>query len=222
MRGFEWKDQRGVEGTGFVRALRSLMTPQLPLLLPTLKQTLEDEFDYQISGSKRSKDSVHLRIKTLNSPPQRFSIHKMFMLRLSYFGTFAIEDLCLHSECMGPLRQEQEQMFDDLDILNVNKLPLLDSFIKESSRLSTSDATLKPVEMFNGTRIDRGSWVCVPSRAIAHDSIYYRDPECFDGFRFADRSALKEGQNPSLFTDSNPRWMIWGYGSTAWFVFGSV
>lgn len=42
---------------------------------------------------------------------------------------------------MGPLRQEQEQMFDDLDILNVNKLPLLDSFIKESSRLSTSDAS---------------------------------------------------------------------------------
>lgn len=59
MRGFEWKDQRGVEGTGFVRALRSLMTPQLPLLLPTLKQTLEDEFDYQISGSKRSKGKIY-------------------------------------------------------------------------------------------------------------------------------------------------------------------
>ncbi|KAL9044056.1 MAG: hypothetical protein Q9214_002780 [Letrouitia sp. 1 TL-2023] len=56
MRGFEWKDQRGVEGTGFVRALRSLMTPQLPFLLPILKQTLEDEFNFQISGSKRSKD----------------------------------------------------------------------------------------------------------------------------------------------------------------------
>ena len=36
MRGFEWQDQRGVEGTGFVRALRSLLTANLPILLPSL------------------------------------------------------------------------------------------------------------------------------------------------------------------------------------------
>ena len=30
MHGFEWKDQRGIEGTGFVRALRTLLTSHLP------------------------------------------------------------------------------------------------------------------------------------------------------------------------------------------------
>ncbi|KAI4214042.1 MAG: hypothetical protein LQ351_003446 [Letrouitia transgressa] len=177
MRGFEWKDQRGVEGTGFVRALRSLMTPQLPLLLPTLKQTLEDEFNFQISASKRSDalqypQDVYVAAELLRIMPgflapsmaalatrnHRASktMHRylapIIQGRLSCrdkegpdkpTSTFAIEDLCLHSGCMSPLRKEQEQMFDDLDILNVNKLPLLDSFIKESSRLSTSDANLQ-------------------------------------------------------------------------------
>lgn len=48
MRGFEWKDQRGVEGIGFVRALRSLMTAQLPTLLPSLRCTLENEIAVEL------------------------------------------------------------------------------------------------------------------------------------------------------------------------------
>lgn len=41
MCGFEWQDQRGPEGTGFVRALRSLLTANLPLLLPALANIVE-------------------------------------------------------------------------------------------------------------------------------------------------------------------------------------
>ncbi|KAL8715303.1 MAG: hypothetical protein Q9225_006427 [Loekoesia sp. 1 TL-2023] len=52
MRGFEWKDQRGVEGIGFVRALRSLMTAQLPTLLPSLRCTLEKEIVNELHQSR--------------------------------------------------------------------------------------------------------------------------------------------------------------------------
>lgn len=45
MHGFEWKDQRGVEGTGFVRALRSLLTSHLPLMLPKLSSGIAEEFE---------------------------------------------------------------------------------------------------------------------------------------------------------------------------------
>lgn len=56
MHGFEWRDQRGVEGTGFVRALRSLLTSHLPDFQPDLerlvKDTLEIEFrDIQSDGN---------------------------------------------------------------------------------------------------------------------------------------------------------------------------
>lgn len=52
MHGFEWKDQRGVEGTGFVRALRCLMTSQLPNLLPSLRCTLENEMTAELKQSR--------------------------------------------------------------------------------------------------------------------------------------------------------------------------
>ncbi|GAT30865.1 hypothetical protein RIB2604_03700730 [Aspergillus luchuensis] len=41
MSGFEWQDQRGIEGTGFVRALRSRLTAHLPGMLPDLKRMVE-------------------------------------------------------------------------------------------------------------------------------------------------------------------------------------
>ena len=41
MHGFEWQDQRGVEGTGFVRALRSLLLSHLPELLPDIQESVE-------------------------------------------------------------------------------------------------------------------------------------------------------------------------------------
>ncbi|KAF2675971.1 putative cytochrome P450, partial [Lentithecium fluviatile CBS 122367] len=49
---FEWKDQRGIEGTGFVRALRSLLTAHLPVLRPVLRTIISENLDEQIIQSK--------------------------------------------------------------------------------------------------------------------------------------------------------------------------
>ena len=45
MHGFEWKDQRSVEGVGFVRALRTQLTSHLPHLVTTLEAGLDDQFN---------------------------------------------------------------------------------------------------------------------------------------------------------------------------------
>lgn len=37
MHGFNWFDKRGTEGVGFVRALRTLLTHNLPSVLPDLR-----------------------------------------------------------------------------------------------------------------------------------------------------------------------------------------
>ena len=40
MHGFNWFDRRGTEGVGFVRALRTLLTNNLPTILPDLRVTI--------------------------------------------------------------------------------------------------------------------------------------------------------------------------------------
>lgn len=45
MHGFNWHDERGVEGIGFVRALRTLLTSHLPSILPNLRLVIFEVFD---------------------------------------------------------------------------------------------------------------------------------------------------------------------------------
>lgn len=62
MHGFEWKDQRGIEGVGFVRALRTLLTSRLPVLLPKLDAAIASELEAQIQAHKDQKgDSAEER-----------------------------------------------------------------------------------------------------------------------------------------------------------------
>lgn len=58
------------------------------------------------------------------------------------------------------------------------------------------------------------------------DSTRYRDPQAFDGFRFAYDNAQHQqhikqsteipGQKESKFTDATLDWPIWGLGNAAW------
>ncbi|KAI4224901.1 MAG: hypothetical protein L6R36_004327 [Xanthoria steineri] len=133
------------------------------------------------------------------------SVHQLAMA-----ATFALEDLCLHPESVEPLRHELEENADGAAVLDLDAFPLLDSFLKESSRLSVSDAisvrrkALKGFDCFNGTHVNKGDWVCVAQRAIMHDSDHYPDPEAFDAFRFVRKRP--NGQRPELsrFTDAKP------------------
>ena len=54
MHGFEWKDQRGIEGTGFVRALRSLLTAHLPSLLPSLGSNIAESLESEMLLGSRA------------------------------------------------------------------------------------------------------------------------------------------------------------------------
>lgn len=44
MHGFNWLDRRGIEGIGFVRAIRTLLTSNLPYILPQIKRTILEDF----------------------------------------------------------------------------------------------------------------------------------------------------------------------------------
>lgn len=45
MHGFNWFDRRGTEGVGFIRALRTLLTNNLPEILPDLSVIIRARFE---------------------------------------------------------------------------------------------------------------------------------------------------------------------------------
>lgn len=79
MHGFEWKDQRGIEGTGFVRALRNLLTSHLPNVLFPLSTAIADQFQRELSTHKviegkspASNNSHQNPSSDFHPPPSRF------------------------------------------------------------------------------------------------------------------------------------------------------
>ncbi|KAE8350518.1 cytochrome P450 [Aspergillus coremiiformis] len=343
MHGFEWQDQRGVEGTGFVRALRSRLTAHLPAILPDLQRIVNSAIADELSvpsadgfihvrlfamikrtvtnvncftffGEELSQNAefttaalefpqtVVLAAEVLRITPnflrgyvaslvtgghsaaktifrylepivqQRLALRVIdggssqthapvdcmqWLIDTSprktpwstprmvgeimavWFGsvhqlamttTYAIEDLCLHMEYIEPLRSEIHQYSANSCGRNVEKMPLLDSFIKESIRCTNSDAitvrrkALTPFVFRDGLQVDRDDWVCIPQRGMMYDPSRYSDPAGFDGFRFARANKiLREGyvpvevpdRVPSILTDVSADWPIWGLGNTA-------
>ena len=105
-------------------------------------------------------------------------------------------------------------------------LPLLDSFIKESTRCNPIEAlsgrrqALRDFHLSDGTKVNKGAWICIPAKAIAHDDQYFPDAQQFQGFRFVSptaripagvRQALQP-EGPSKLTDLSPHYHNWGIG----------
>ncbi|KAI1841565.1 hypothetical protein JX266_012218 [Neoarthrinium moseri] len=152
--------------------------------------------------------------------------------QLSMTATYLIEDLCLHEEYLAPLKEELRQHVatSSKASIDIERLPLLDSFIKESIRCTNADAVscrrkaLVDHVLDDGTRVARGDWVCIPQRAMMHDPNRFSRPHEFDGFRFARANAsLRAGNHsaevpdnsPASLTTANHDWPIWGLGIAA-------
>ena len=130
---------------------------------------------------------------------------------------YALDDLCYHPEYIEPLRQEVETCYDangDLD-----SLPILDSFLKESARLHPSDSisvrrkVLHPYTFSDGTHLSAGDIACVPLQAIMRDPANYPDSLRFDAFRFVDQRGTG---NLTRFADTSSIFPLWGLGKRTW------
>ncbi|KAM7213478.1 cytochrome P450 [Rhypophila decipiens] len=110
---------------------------------------------------------------------------------------------------------------------DVEKLEVLDSFLRESIRVNNSDAVsgrrkaMEPFAFSDGLEVQKGDWVCFPMWPMMRDPARYEDPKRFDGFRFIKANQmLRRGQNPKTvpertemkFTDAGYDWPIWGFG----------
>jgi hypothetical protein len=50
MHNFNWFDQRGLEGTPLVRALRALLTNHVPEILPDIRRAMAAKFDQKLQS----------------------------------------------------------------------------------------------------------------------------------------------------------------------------
>ncbi|KAM0525737.1 hypothetical protein ACHAPE_000448 [Trichoderma viride] len=149
------------------------------------------------------------------------SVHQLAMT-----PTYAIQHLCSHPEYVEPLQDEVQRVFHANDgQRDVEKLPLLDSFMKESIRCNHSDAitcrrkALASYTFQDGSTLSKGDWVCIPQQAMLQDGTRYKDAHIFDGFRFARANAQLQpcaevpDQKASRLTHASPDWPIWGLGN---------
>ncbi|KAH7311269.1 cytochrome P450 [Stachybotrys elegans] len=150
---------------------------------------------------------------------------------LSTTIVYVLQDLCLHPEYMEPIRNELETSYTEFERTGKG-LPLLDSFIKESSRITPVESmsvrrqALQPFELSTGARVDTGQWICAPSGAINTSPDYYTSPTEFSGFRFVEPSPLDHDSvtkvastikqpKPSKLTDVDHSFLMWGIGRMA-------
>lgn len=151
---------------------------------------------------------------------------------------FALHDLCLHPEYVEPIRREIETTgWEAFDKSGGKCFPLLDSFMKESARLtpvesvSTRRKALQPFQLSGGFKVKAGEWVCTAARGMVQDAAYCAKADEFHGFRFAPPSAIEslstlsddssasfqvpEPGKLSSFADISD-WQLWGTGKCAW------
>ncbi|KZF26778.1 cytochrome P450 [Xylona heveae TC161] len=153
------------------------------------------------------------------------SVHQLAMTL-----TFALYDLGTYPEYVDPLRKELEMHNTESELSSLkerwrafDRLPVLDSFLKESARLHPSDCisvrrkALTPHMFTSGTHIPEGAWACVPQAALQKDPSYYANPETFDAFRFvsARGDSGDTHTRTSNFTDVALPFPFWGMGKRA-------
>ncbi|OCL06345.1 cytochrome P450 [Glonium stellatum] len=324
MNGFNWHDQRGVEGIGFVRTLRTLLTNHLPRMTLGVRVIIDRNFamelekkeavnafslikrivtkisglaffgrdlmedeEFMRAALKYNEDVLYgsevlgllpkflvpivgavmprfltcqeklynglvevieQRLRSSNSEGHEDVIQWIINTspkatpwsagRIAYevmaiwFGsvhglstalTFVLYNLCAHPEYIKPLRAEIESSAVDAFFMTGEGLPLLDSFLKECSRMTpvesvtTRRMALKRFTFSDGTRLEKGDWTCIPVGAMLKDDTLYPQPDEFNGFRFADPKLFGETKSvqpegPSKFTDVLDNWQVWGTG----------
>ncbi|KAJ8066894.1 hypothetical protein OCU04_004279 [Sclerotinia nivalis] len=107
--------------------------------------------------------------------------------------THVIFDLCAMPEYIEPLRFEALSALaednGEWKLSTIKKLRRLDSFLKESQRVNQSTflgfdrKVTSPVKLSDGeTILPRGASIVIPGGPISRNSLFYENPQQFDGF----------------------------------------
>nr|AGN73102.1 P450 monooxygenase-like protein [Epichloe aotearoae] len=135
-----------------------------------------------------------------------------------------IFELATRPEYVKPLRTEIQECFathGDGTKEAVDTMHKIDSFIKETQRFNALDASalarlvLKPYTFSNGLHVPEGTYIFTPNSPLLQDERYYKDPQVFDGFRFARMRDDPKLKSSSPLTATSETSMHFGIGRHA-------
>ncbi|KAI1462407.1 ent-kaurene oxidase [Annulohypoxylon moriforme] len=186
------------------------------MLKPIIEERIRDS---EIPGYEKPDDFVQWLLDALPEDQKRdFYIQGKVQLLLSAASihttsnltTDCIYDLAVHQDMQEILREEAREVLGDEEAWgkkdSMSRLKKLDSFIKESQRLSGNVTSfirkvMKPIDLSDGTHLPAGTNLLAPMAGVAIDPRYYPDPDVFDGLRFY---KLRQQQQHQSSSNSSP------------------
>ncbi|KAI8947933.1 cytochrome P450 [Xylaria longipes] len=202
-----------------LKTIRKDLAKAQAMLEPLIEERLTNVED--MSGSEKPDDFIQWLSDALPDEEKRnyFIQAKMQLLlsassihTTSNLTTDCIYDLAVHQEMQEILREEAIDVFEREEDAwerkdSIAKLKKMDSFIKESQRLSGNVTSfirkvMKPIDLSDGTHLPSGTSLLTPLAGISLDERYYPDPEVFDGLRFW--KLRQQQESPASTRSSSP------------------
>ncbi|KAI1332107.1 cytochrome P450 [Xylariaceae sp. FL0255] len=211
---------------GELRTIRKDLAKAQKMLQPTIEDRLakaEQSTDYEkpddfiqwlsdaLPDNEKRNYYIQAKVQLLLSAS---SIHTT-----SNLTTDCIYDLAVHQDMQEVLREEALEAFgtdgsgwEEKD--SIPKLKKMDSFIKESQRLSGNTTSfirkvMKSIDLSDGTHLPTGTNILAPLSGVALDERYFPEPEIFDGLRFwrlcQQREAASSESLPQLASPPSSR-----------------
>ncbi|KAL6714316.1 hypothetical protein ACLMJK_007739 [Lecanora helva] len=132
---------------------------------------------------------------------------------------FCIYNICKHPQYLERLRLEASK-YRGVAFGSLNQeMPYLDSFVKETARLSPGPIVSAPRKTMtsyttpNGHHIPAGNWVAIPQASLMRDENIWPRASHFEGFRFVNE---EKGTSESRFTHPSYEFPFWGAIQHAW------
>jgi cytochrome P450 len=146
--------------------------------------------------------------------------------------TSLLLELAAQADVQSQLRKELGDQAELADFKSLDRLPLLDSSMKEVVRLNLADRgmirrhitylsivdvrrkAVLPYDFSDGSlRIPKGAILGVPAYEMLRDPAKYTNPKGFDAARFVPKDSSEQQVR---FTRVSHDFPTWGYGSLAW------
>lgn len=199
-------------------------------LAPIVEKRLKNLEEHGKDLSMKPNDMISLLIDTAK-PEQRTSRHVTQMLlalssavhTISMSLTHALFHLAVHPEVISPLREEVDAIVakEGWTKAAVDKMDKVDSFLRESQRLSGLVAlvmtrnALKSFTFSNGTHIPVGTTVVAAAASLHLDEDLYTNAETFNALRFSDMEEedVKSGRHQMVSTGVD--YIPFGHGKHA-------
>ncbi|KAL1616422.1 hypothetical protein SLS56_011413 [Neofusicoccum ribis] len=183
------------------QACRKAIRDARRLIDPVVAKRREERRSQSKDGKlPKSTDTIGWMDDVAKGKSYDFPLHQLFLsgaaihTTSNFLGT-AILDICSYPEYVEPLRAEIRVAIRENGWTKaaLQKLKLMDSFLKESQRLSPASIDAK-LELSDGTILPKGAPISVATDRM-RDPTVYADPQKFDSNRFFKKRQIPSQEN---------------------------